>query len=376
AYELGKRPQEKGNAGFEQRESSRVISESYRGDMSDRDRTENLRRELESCVTVDDFRAALDQLQFRADKTEENRLLSVFFQYWLEVAPMDALTEVRRVEGLRHDIVRTSAVFETWAVEKPDDAIALLRQVLDGRQNETSALPPFLDGVDPPEYVLSLFSGLAKVDPQATARLLSEAEVSPVFPNALDVLLQNWFPENSVEVLEWSSSLEESSFKKEVISRIGGKAGQLDDPSGGIAWAQSLDSEADQALALRSITGQWAQRRSRDAFQWMSQLPESELKFSLAPLVISSLTKVDPGAAADWLNQYEASQQMDPSVAAYALSVSSANPAAGLGSASAITDPVERALVSEKIRSAWELRFPESYERYLNTVDDDESRSQ
>jgi hypothetical protein len=53
--------------------------------------------------------------------------------------------------------------------------------------------------------------------------------------------------------------------------------------------------------------------------------------------VISWLTKVDSAAAA-WFDQFEASPAIDPSVAAYALSISAVNPAAALGTAEMITD--------------------------------------
>jgi hypothetical protein len=51
--------------------------------------------------------------------------------------------------------------------------------------------------------------------------------------------------------------------------------------------------------------------------------------------VISWLTKVDSAA---WFDQFEASPAIDPSVAAYALSISAVNPAAALGTAEMITD--------------------------------------
>lgn len=344
AYDLGKQSVPKKIIQTPSRENRPLINKESR---TDRDRTRVLLSELDDCVTADDFRGALDQLQFQADKTEENRLLSAFFRRWLEVSPIDALSEVRRVESLRHDILRTSRVFEQWAIDRPDDASELLRKLLDGRQTEASSRPPFLDGVDPPEYVLSLFSGLAIADPQGTAKLLQEVKVSPIMANALDVLLQNWFPENSEAVFQWSSALKQSPFRQEVLSRTAQKAGQLDDVSHGLAWARTLDSR-DQGIALKSLTHQWAQRHSREAFRWVIQQPD-DLKFELAPAVISSLSKIDPGAAADWLNQFEPSSQMDPSIAAYALGISTVNLEAALGSAAAITDQEMRQRVIRRM---------------------------
>ncbi|MEZ7919131.1 MAG: hypothetical protein QMC24_02285, partial [Akkermansiaceae bacterium] len=58
-------------------------------------------------------------------------------------------------------------------------------------------------------------------------------------------------------------------------------------------------------------------------------------EWPLIPPVISWLTKVDSAA---WFDQFEASPAIDPSVAAYALSISAVNPAAALGTAEMITD--------------------------------------
>ena len=95
----------------------------------------------------------------------------------------------------------------------------------------------------------------------------------------------------------------------------------------------------------------------------MIQQPD-DLKFDLIPQVIRSLTKVDPGAAADWLNQYEVSPRMDPAVAAYALSVAAVNPAAALGTAEVITDSDERARVIIKIAREWEKSEPEAFRAF------------
>lgn len=331
---------------------------------SDRERTCILQDELDGLVTAGEFRAALDRLQFQADKTEENRLLSIFFQRWLEVSPLEALAEVRRVESLRHDIVRTSRVFENWAYENPDEAWHLLKMVFDGRQNDPASQPPFLDGVDPPEYILSLVSGLAQAEPQSTAEMLTQMKESPIRFHALDVLLQGWFSKDADAVFQWVAGLDDSSLREQVIEKTAAKAGQLDRPQEGIKWAQSLKSSTERQAALGVLTQQWASRHSLEAFQWVVQQPE-DLKFQLSPPVISSLTKVKPGEAADWLNQFEGSSQIDPSVAAYAEALSSVNPTAAMDSAMAITGESFRERVLLKIAKDWSRRSPDGFRAYL-----------
>ena len=106
----------------------------------------------------------------------------------------------------------------------------------------------------------------------------------------------------------------------------------------------------DQLIALESLTGQWSQRRAVDAFEWVGGLSDESLKLALMPAVIRHVTIVDPGAAADWLNQYDAAPEMDASVAAYAKAIQFVNPPAALGSAEAITDPALRESVIALIK--------------------------
>ncbi|MDB4265194.1 hypothetical protein N9891_00435 [bacterium] len=337
---------------------------------TDQGRTRLLGERLGGAPSAEDFQNALEAILLEADKSEKNRLLAQLFKRWLEVSPIDAVAQVRRVESLRHDLARTAGVFQQWAQENPTSASALLKEIFNGEQRDPATDPPFLDGVDPPEYILSLFAGLSQVAPQEAADLLSGLPESPALVHALDLLFQNWFPDDPSGIFQWAGSLEASPFRESVISLAGTKSGQLDDPGAGLQWAQSLQDPADQALALKALTDQWSQRHSQAAFQWVTGLPESDLKFSLAPDVLSSLAKIDPGAAADWLNQYDASPQIDPSVAAYALAISNVNPAAALGTAAVITDPAEKKRVSLKIAETWQRQSPESLERYLDTTEE------
>ena len=353
-----------------EKRSQRADRSRFSDGATEQERTRLIEKRLTGSPSKAAFKDALEAILLEADKSEKNRLLAQLFKRWLEVSPLDALAQVRRVESLRHDLLRTTAVFQQWAQENPSAAFDLLENVFDGQQRDPAASPPFLDGVDPPEYVLSLFSGISQVAPRETAGLLSELPESPALTHALDVLFQNWFPQNPSEVFQWARSLEASPFRERALAHAGTKSGQLDDPSAGLEWAQSLADPADQALALGALTDQWSQRHSRDAFQWVSELPDSDLKFALTPEVISSLTRVDPGAAADWLNQYEASPQIDPTVAAYALAISAVNPVAALGTAAAITDPAEQERVSLKIAEDWQRQAPESLEHYLSTTQD------
>ena len=161
--------------------------------------------------------------------------------------------------------------------------------------------------------------------------------------------MQNWYPAKPAEVREWAASINSAETRQLALSVVGTKAGQSDELGPALSWAMSLEGR-DQLTALESLTGQWSQRRAVDAFSWVGGLSDEVLKLALMPPVIRQVTIVDPGAAADWLNQYEAAPEMDASVAAYAKAIQFANPPAALGSAEAITDPALRESVIALIK--------------------------
>ncbi len=304
---------------------------------------------LDDCRSREDFLLIIEVIESTADKSEKSRYLATVFAAWLEVDPLAALAEVRRVESLRHDTERVAESFSRWASSDPASAADVLAKALDGRQKNPKANPLFLDGVDPPVFLLSLVAGLGQSDPRLAADTLGRCTASPARTAAIEVLLQDWYPADPAAVLGWAAAIKDPGTRRIAIAAAATKAGQQDDTAAGIAWAMKLTEPSEREVALHELTGQWSQRHAADAFAWTRSIPDESLKLSLMPQVISQLTIIDPGAAADWLNQFEASPAMDASVAAYARAIQSTNPQAALGSAAAITDPKLRDHVQKSI---------------------------
>lgn len=304
---------------------------------------------LDRCRTDDDFLATVDSIQARVDKSEKQRFLALLFSAWLETDPLAALSEVRRVELLRHNAGRVAERFRTWASRNPDEAAELLGAVLDGRQTDAADRPPFLDGVDPPDFILSLVSGLGSSNPRLAADVLADVAGSPLQRSGIEVLLQDWYPADPAAVREWAASIVDPESRRIALAAAATKGGQQELVAPALSWAADLPAEADRDVALRALTVQWSRRHAADAFAWCRELPDGQLKFSLMPAVIRQLVLIDPGAAADWLNRYEAGPDMDASIAAYARGVQSRNPPAAMGSAAAITDPRLRGAVMRRL---------------------------
>lgn len=304
---------------------------------------------LESCRSHEEFIGAIEAIESTADKSEKNRFLAAVFAQWLETDPLAAIAEVRRVESLRHDTGRVAQAFSQWAEAHPAAAADLITLVLDGRQNDPTASPAFLDGIDLPVFLLSIVSGLGRSDPRLAADALSRSAASPVRTAGIEVLLQDWYPADPGAVQRWAAIITDPDFRNIVVAAAATKAGQQDSTESGIAWAMALADPADRRIALEKLTEQWSQRHAAAAFAWSSGLTDEDLKLSLMPVVMRQFAILDPGAAADWLNEHEASPSMNASVAAYATAIRFVNPAAAHASAEAITDPELRKSVQKRI---------------------------
>lgn len=307
---------------------------------------------IATCQSGEDFQEVIESIQANTDKTEKTRFLAEVFAAWLDRDPLAALSEVRRVELLRYDAGRVGQAFSRWAQRSPEAAATLLDDVLDGRQMDPSKRPAFLDGIDPPDFVLSLVFGLSQSDPQLAANALADSSASWVTRSGIEVLLQNWYPTDASAAQAWAAEVSDPDTRAFAIAAVATKAGQSV-PGAALDWASEFESIEDQQLAYAALTSAWAQRHAEDAFNWAKTLPDGDVKFAVMPDVIRHLALLDAGAAADWLNQYDAAPELDESIAAYAQGIQFMNPQAALGSAAVIVDTSRREAVVLRLAKTW-----------------------
>ncbi|MDP0492391.1 MAG: hypothetical protein Q7Q71_15190 [Verrucomicrobiota bacterium JB023] len=316
-------------------------------------RTMALERQFEGLRTRADFQEAIASLIKWSDKTEKERHLALLFTHWLNTDPEEALQGIRSIPMLRSHPQRIALAFQHWAANNPEQSADLLSAALSSPSDSLSSLL-YRDQIDPPIFMLSLFEGLIREDRSLAASTLSKSPPSRIRDHFLDLLIPSWLAHDPEAAFEWTADLspEKPALRQAAIAGVAARAGLSADPSSGIDWANSLNNSTERTLALTSLTNQWSQRSPSKAYQWASSLPdEDETKFAIMPEVIRRLTITDPGSAADWLNQYEASPRMDASIAAYIRSVSRINPAAAHGSISAITDPSLRRQLQAELES-------------------------
>lgn len=293
---------------------------------------------IDQCQTNDDYAKALADAEFHSDKTERKRHLSFILRAWLDHDPQAALAAVRNIEILRHDAGRAVEAFVDWAHSSPLEAADLLRNAL-ANDHEKSPNRIFIDGVNPPDFMLGVIWGMTRADPDLTSNLISGLPSGPFRKAAMEVFLTNDYLSNPKRAMTWAAGIPDEAARMVAVRMVAEKIGQSDDPLRNAIWAKSLGTEAEQATAIAAIAAQWSQRHARDAFTWAIALEEPRHKWAAMPSVLKHLTLIDPGAAADWLNQFDAAPEIDASVVAYVRVMRDINPEAAVASLDGITDP-------------------------------------
>lgn len=293
---------------------------------------------IDQCRTNDDYTKALADAEFHSDKTERKRHLSLILRAWLEHDPKAALAAVRNIEILRHDAGRAVEAFVYWAHNSPSEAADLIRNAV-ANDHAKSSSRIFIDGVNPPDFVLGVIWGMTRSDPDLTSNLISGLPSGPFRKAAMEVFLTNDFPSSPQRAITWAAGIPDEAARMDAIRMVAEKIGQSDDPLRNALWAKSLGAEAEQTTAVAAIAAQWSQRHARDAFTWAIALEQPRHKWAAMPFVIKHLTLIDPGAAADWLNQFDAAPEIDASVAAYVRVMRDINPEAAAASLDGITNP-------------------------------------
>lgn len=317
-------------------------------------RTLSTMERIQSLQTREDFQAAIADIIKFNDKSEKEGQLALLFGHWLETNPGAALLETRRVAMLRIHGRRIALAFEDWARNNPSQAAQLLAETLAPGSTNLSTIP-FRDKIDPPAFILSLFSGLAQSDPLTAANVLASAPESLIRSQSLSTLTQIWFQQNPTEAYQWAASIPDNNptLRQEALLEVATRAGLSSQPQSGIGWADTLPNPKERTRALQEITKQWSQQSAHSAYDWASSLPDSDpAKFEVMPSVIRRLTLLDPGLAANWLNQYDPSLRMDQSVAAYIRTLKAINPTAAQGSLEGISSETLRAKIKREFENS------------------------
>jgi hypothetical protein len=305
-------------------------------------------REVGRYRSRDEFLTALREVEIHSDKTEKKRHLSLVLRAWLDHDPLAALEAVRGIDALRHEQARAVDAFGDWAANSPLEAADLIRQAFaNDRAGATGRA--YIDGVDPPDALLGVVWGMTRSDPDLTCGVISRLPAGLFRTAATEVFLGTDYHLDPRRSMRWVTSMPPGAVRHEAIRMVAEKIGQGEDPSLDINWVAGLEERSERTVAVAAIAGQWARRHAREAFAWATSLDDADLKWAAVPQALEHLTILDPDAAADWLNQFDAAPELDASVAAYVRVLRHINPDAALGSTDGITDPRLRARLQSSL---------------------------
>lgn len=337
---------------------------------SDAERSLQLLDRLNQCTTNEDFQAELAAIQMTSDKSEVARHLGLLFEAWLKIDAQGALSEVNKIQSIRHNFGRVSGVFLQWAQQNPDEAEVLLQKTLNGSQLKSGKSTPFLDGIDPPNFLLSMVVGLGSQSPERAASLLESMAASRVQTSAIEVFVQNWLPQQPQEAMNWATKIEDQGTRELAIGVVSENLGMQGMIKEGLTWALSLEDSGNRDNAAKSLAGQWAQRDPAAAYDWFAELPDEGSQLMIMPELIQNVM-LDRGDEVEaWIKNQEPSADLDPSSIAYTIMLANSSPAHALSEVQIIHDPDQREATYHFIIDRWNQRDPIALRNYLSEVVD------
>ena len=351
--------------------SSRVsISDiDYTSGKTDSERSLRLIERLDNCSSREDFQAELADIQRMSDKSEVSRHLSLLFDAWLREDPEGALSEVNQVESIRHNYGRVSTVFLLWAQENPENAADLIKVASTGLRSEVGEDTPFIDGIDSPAFLLSVVVGLGSQDAKSAAELVASMPKSLVKTSSFELLMQNWLPENSSEVMDWVMTLDQGETRQLTLGIIGEKLGQQKTIKEGIDWALSLENSADQQEALKPLVRQWSEHDPTAAYQWFKNVSDETTSLAVMPGMVKNMMLNHEKEIGTWFDEQTPRADLDPAVITYAITLANLEPAQALSKVGSVYDAKQREATYYFIANRWQRRDPDALKSYLENAE-------
>ncbi len=186
--------------------------------------------------------------------------------------------------SLADEYALRSILFETWAKQNPEAAIAAL--------NDRSVLP----GVEGERF--SMANTIMKSDPLRGFKLMNDWNITSYLPDLRH--LAAWVEKDPRAAAEAALQNNLGAASGEVMKQIG-KAWAAQDPAAALAFAAERRGLSGIQLA-QSVMSEWAQRDLAAAMAYVGAQTESLTKAKLGLPLIEAWAKSDPQAALVWAN--------------------------------------------------------------------------
>jgi hypothetical protein len=263
-------------------------------------------RAVEMVLELDDERiqaSALQQIGFQAANEgtsperfadailrmpqgrEQSQAMSNLLRAWGNSDPRAAVQWMQFNEG-KIDTVSYSQLGQFVAYKDPELALSLTAQIPEKARTE---------------WVRSVASGYAEVDPDATLAWIQRMQGTPQYDAALAGAAGRLAAENPRAVLDLLGTVQDPASANQLTSAAL-QAWSHDEPAAAAAWLAAQPNEAFRLNSLSGIARQWARQDPDAAKRWALELPQGAERDEALTRVLESASG-DPLADVDLIDR-------------------------------------------------------------------------
>ncbi|MDQ8181618.1 hypothetical protein [Pelagicoccus sp. SDUM812005] len=249
--------------------------------------------------------------------SEQREALSVVFGKWGSLDPDEAFAELSRFDDGPWKSENYASILRSWATADAQgaaeyllDETALQRvdsQVLAAVATQFLEDDPAVavawigslpDARAQAATVINVMSELTRLAPESTRELLSEMPAA-VSEGAWLQYTNVWAGEDLEAAAQWAGSLTDPALKSEAVKgvalRLSGES-----PESAARWVASQEFAGSERLLVQLLS-EWGAHEPYKAYRMAAEKVPSQYLEAATYQIASSLTREDPGLAAEWL---------------------------------------------------------------------------
>lgn len=286
----------------------------------------------------DEFQQAIDH--FRSLGLTEDRMAeyAVLLAAWAKVDPIGAL-DYAKTNTTRPFAINT--ILGSWASIDPDAAI---------RWAETNHSG---EGANP--YLAGIIGSIAASDPDRATALLTGMPRSVERGRALDAFLPQLVAQGMEATRAWIDSLGDEALRDGAIARAAEQLAATD-PAAALDWLVSNPGSATNR-SIDDVYRNWMRVDRDAAVASLATLPQGETRANALRGVVSDITREDPQAAIELMDQYTGDVN-DRVVQNFIWNAFGTDPASAVSQIGRITDEGSRNRMYGRTLGAWLERDP------------------
>jgi len=255
--------------------------------------------------------------------------LRMLLHAWAKMDPEAAIEYASNLSRQERRFGKMTAL-SSWASADSEAALAWAENDAGERDNNP--------------YMPAIVAGTAEQDLGKATDLLFDMSYGSNRGQALRMLISHNIQQGGTDrLVRWADSIPTDRDPKLVEGISSMVASQMADYDLEAAadWVKNLGEERGRERAISSMVREMADESHDSAKEWLSSLPEKD-QYSAMPDFIRRWAHDDATAAGEYLNQFPASEELDPAISSYVRSIRREDPEAAKEWANSIVNEETR----------------------------------